>query len=124
MKSKIAILPFVDLVFLALGGVLACMSQMEIVNALPIEVAHVGKGAAVVQNDKFTVLTLTADGMRFDGEPITVDELSARAANKNIVLRADREIPTQNTMYVIALLAKSGAQVSVEVKETDPAALR
>lgn len=119
MKSQTAILPLVDLVLLALGGVLASMTQMEVIHALPVEVTHIGKGTVVVQHEKFKVLTLTTDGMSLDGEPITEDQLVSKAVNKRIVLRAYRDLPTQHTVHVIAKLAEAGAEVSIEVKEVD-----
>lgn len=119
MKSKAAILPLVDLVFLALGAMLACMTQMELIHALPIEVTRIGKGSsAVPRRDKFEVLTLTERGMTLSGEPITESELISKTANKRIVLRAYKGMPTQDTVKVIAKLAEAGAEVSIEVKET------
>jgi len=118
MKSKAAILPLVDLVFLALGAMLACMTQMELIHALPIEVTRIGKGSsAVPRRDKFEVLTLTERGMTLSGEPITESEFVSRTANKRIILRAYKDLPTQDTVRVIAKLAEAGAEVSIEVKE-------
>ena len=120
MKSQTAIIPLVDLMLLALGAVLACMTQMELIYALPVEVARIGRGSAVVQQGKFKVLTLTADGMSLDGEPITEDELVLKTANAKIILRAYSKLPTQDTVSVIAKLAKAGAEISIEVKEGSP----
>ena len=119
MKSQIQILPLVDLVFLALGGVLACMTQMQVIRALPVDVACVGRGSAVVQHDSFKVLTLTREGMSLDGEPITEEQLPLRVSNERIVLRAHRQLPTQHTVIVLAKLAEAGAEVSIEIEETD-----
>jgi biopolymer transport protein ExbD len=119
MKSKAAILPLVDLVFLALGAMLACMTQMELIHVLPIEVTRIGKGSSVMpQNEEFEVLTLTELGMTLSGEQITESDLPNRTANKRIVLRAYKGLPTQDTVRVIAKLAEAGAEVSVEVQET------
>jgi len=117
MKSQAAILPLVDLVFLALGAMLACMTQMELIQTLPVEVTRIGKGSAVPQHGKFAVLTLTERGMTLDGKPITEHELASKVANKKIVLRAYKGLPTQDTISVIAKLAEAGAEVSIEVEE-------
>lgn len=117
MRSQTAILPLVDLVLLALGGVLACMTQMEVVRTLPVEVARVGKGAAIVEQGKFKILTLTPEGMTLDGTPITKDELSFKVANEKIILRTYKDMPTQDTVNTIARLAAAGAEVSIEVNE-------
>jgi len=119
MKSQTAILPLVDLVFLALGAMLACMTQMELISTLPVEVTRIGKGSAVPQHGKIEVLTLTAQGMTLNGKPITENELASKVANKRIVLRAYRGLPTEVTIKVIAKLAESGAEVTIEVKEID-----
>jgi len=120
MKSQSAMLPLVDLVFLALGGVLACMTQMEIVKALPVEVAEVGKGSSsVVQHEKFKIVSLDACGLSLDGQPISQDDLAAKVAGSKVILRAHREMRTQQTIHVIATLIEAGAEVSIEVDETD-----
>lgn len=117
MRSQTAILPLVDLVLLALGGVLACMTQMEVVHTLPVEVARVGKGAAIVEQGKFKILTLTPEGMTLDGTPITEDEFSLKVVNEKIILRTYKDMPTQDTVNAIAKLAAAGAEVSIEVNE-------
>lgn len=120
MKSQTAMLPLVDLVFLALGGVLACMTQMEIVKALPVEVAEVGKGSSsIVQRDKFKILSLDAEGLSLDGEPISEDQLAAKVTGNKIILRAHKTLPTQKTINVIAKLIEAGAEVSIEVNEIE-----
>ena len=117
MKSQSAMLPLVDLVFLALGGVLACMTQMEVIRALPVDVSRIGKGSAMPQHGTVKVLTLTPDGMTLNGEPITEQELVPKTANEKIILRAHRQLPTQYTVSVIAKLAEAEANVSIEIEE-------
>lgn len=116
MKSKV-ILPLCDLVFLALGGVLMAMTQMEVVHAIPVEITQIGKGAAVVQHEKFRILTVTANGLNLDGKPVTEQQLVSKTANQKVVLRVYKNLPTHRTVNVIAQLAQAGAQVSIEVQE-------
>jgi len=118
MKTDSALLPLVDLVFLALGGILACMTQMEVIHALPIEVTQVGTRASVVRQGSFSILALDSQTMTLDGKDIALEEVPANVMNKKIILRADKELPTQRTVEMLALLAQSGADVSIEVKET------
>ena len=120
MKTDSSLLPLVDLVFLALGGILACMTQMEVIHALPVEVAQIGTGASIVKQGRFSVLALDAEGMTLDGEEIGLDQIPAKVMNMKILLRADRKLPTQQTVEVLAILAKAGADVSIEVKERMP----
>ncbi len=119
MKSQTALLPLIDLVFLALGAVLACMTQMDIVRALPVEVSRVGKGSAIVENTELSILAVGEDGMSLDGVPVTAEELLSDTPTGKIVLRADRNLPTEKTVAILAILAEAGANVSIEVDETD-----
>ena len=119
MKSQMPILPLVDLVFLALGGVLACMTQMQVIRALPVDVACVGRGSVVVLHDNFKVLTLTSKGMSLDGQPITKEQLPFRVSNEKIVLRAHKQLPTQDTVSLLSVLAEAGAEVSIEIEQTE-----
>lgn len=119
MKSQTALLPLIDLVFLALGAVLACMTQMDIVRALPVEVSRVGKGSAIVENTELSILAVGEDGMSLDGVPVTVEGLLSETPTGKIVLRADRNLPTEKTVAILAILAEAGANVSIEVDETD-----
>ena len=111
------ILPLVDLIFLAFGGALCCMTQMEIIRALPVEVTQVGRGASVVNHGQFEILTLTGEGMTLDGEPVTRQALMERAPGKQIVLRVEEALPTGKTIQIIAELVSVDAQVSLEVKD-------
>jgi len=117
MKTESSLLPLVDLVFLALGGILACMTQMEVVQALPVEVAQIGTGAAIVRQSRFSILALSTQGMTLDGEDIDPNEIPSKVTSKRIILRADKELPTQQMVEVLAMLVHAGADVSIEVKE-------
>jgi len=95
------------------------MTQMDVVRALPVEVSRVGRGQAVIRHDKFKILTVTADGMALDGSPIDREQLANEAAGIKIVLRISRDIPTQETVGILAVLADAGAEVSIEVEQTE-----
>ena len=110
-----AMLPLIDCILLTLGTVLAAMTQMQRVQALPVSVAKVGPGAAVVHNGRFAVLALTADGLHLDGRAVTADQAAAELTGGRVVLRADASLPTERTLQVVAALSKAGADVSVEV---------
>ena len=113
--SSHSVVPLIDLVFLTLGSVLAAMTQMERVQTIPVEIAEVGEGSVAIRRGRFDVVSLTRDGMTFNGRPVSAGELAAKAAGREIVLRADRALPTQRTLAVLAQLAKAGADVSVQV---------
>ena len=119
MKSQQTILPLVDLVFLALGGILGAMTQMERVTAIPIEVAHVGQGAAIVKHDNMLPSDAKekVDELTFDGVAMNKGEIVSKSTGKTIIFRADKDLPTEKMMTVLADLVRVGANVSLEIKE-------
>ncbi len=117
------IVPLIDLIFLTLGSVLGAMTQMERIETIPVEVSQVQRAGLSVQRGDFVVLTVTSDGMTLNGKPITAGELPERIAGKDVVLRAERSLPTEQTLVALSLSVKAGANVSLEVKpqSSDPA---
>lgn len=114
-----AILPLIDLVFLTLGSILGVMTEMERVETLPVDITRVGQGASVVKHGRFEIVALTKEGLSLNGEVIALNELVTRVAGTDVVLRADRSLPAGRMVEVIAQLVLAGANVSVEVKETE-----
>ena len=108
--------PLIDLVFLTLGSILAAMTQMERVEALPIAVAEVGGGAAKVQRGAFDVVTVTAGGLTVGDRPVDEDHLAVAVAGRRVVLRAARTLPTQRTLEILARIADVASEVTVEVR--------
>ncbi len=62
MNGK-TMVPLIDLVFLTLGSILAAMTQMERVEAIPVAVAQVAGSGQAVQRGEFDVVTVTARGV-------------------------------------------------------------
>lgn len=116
MESR-TMLPLIDKVFLSLGALLAIMAQMELIKSIPVEIAEVGTGAAVIQQGELSILSLTSEGMTLDGVPVSRSELVQDIAGRRLVLRADKDMPTQETFELLAELVRAGADVSVEVRE-------
>ncbi len=107
MRINTALLPLVDLVFLALGALLAGMTQMEMVRAIPVDVTRVGQGAASVRLGDFDVLTLIGPGvMALNGQPIREEDLTSLLEHKRVVLRIQKKLPTEEAVKVLALLAQ------------------
>ena len=112
-----AIVPLIDLVFLTLGSILGIMTEMEKVTAIPVQVTRVGHGAPVVKQGRFAVLSLTGSGLALDGEPVALEELGSRLAGREVVLRAQEDLPTSTTVQTVMHLVELGVDVSLEVKE-------
>ena len=111
-------LPMADLALLTLGSVLAAMTEMEKVTAIPLEVAQVGRGAAVVQHGEFERLSLTPEGLMFKGQPITADQVGTQLSGKDIVLATSPSMPTGTTLRTVCDLYRVGCPTTVEVDET------
>ncbi len=105
-----------DIIFLTLGVILAAMSQMEKVSALPVEVTKIGSGAAVLKRGDFEVVTVTSKGLTMEGHPIERDELLRRAAGRDIVLRVQNDLPYAVAIRLIADLSEVGVSISSEVE--------
>jgi len=110
------ILPLVDLIFLAFGGALCCMTQMEVVQVLPVELARVGSGSAVVKHGKFSMLRLTKEGMYLDSEPVSEENLQESVKGRQVVMRVEGNLATSRTIQVMGALFSADAEVSLEVE--------
>ncbi len=110
-----AMMPLIDLVFLTLGSVLAAMTQMERVTALPVELARVGQGAVVVQQGEFDVLVMKGTGIFLNDEPVDPNALRARLTGRRVVLRVERDLTAGRMMETLAMLHEVATEVSLEV---------
>jgi biopolymer transport protein ExbD len=114
-----SILPLIDLVFLTLGAILAAMTQMQRVTALPVELAQVGPGAAIVRQGDLVIVNLLADGMAIDGVPVTAESMPAMVAGRQVIVRCARSLPSERLLGAVAELVAAGTNVSLEVEELE-----
>lgn len=114
MKSTAAI-PLLDVLFLALGAILAQMTEMERVTVLQVELEDRVGDAAVVRTGEFVVVTLDAVGLSVDGQRIGNGQLAAHTRDRDVVARVDRGVPTGETLHLLAALRDAGALVELEV---------
>jgi len=119
-----AILPLIDLVFLTLGSVLGVMTQMERVTILPVEVAEVGSGSAVVVNGDLEVVTLSHEGLTLNGNPIARDQLESELAGKSAILKSHKNVSTGQTLLILSELNQVCSSVSVSVEEVEDSSSR
>lgn len=112
-----ALVPLIDIVFLSLASLLGVMSQMEVVEAIEVDVSEVGAGGATVEQGDFLMVILTPDGLFIDGTSIDADDISTRVADERVVLRAASDLPTEETLALLADLTRTCASVTVEVQE-------
>ncbi len=113
-------LPLLDLVFLTLGAIVAAMTQMERVTTLPVELARIGPGAAVVTQGDLLVITVDQDGaIALDGVPIAEQQIGVSVRNRTVVVRADRRLPSETLLKILAELSRADAEVSVQVDDQE-----
>ena len=115
-----ALMPLIDLVFLTLGSVLAAMTQMERVTALPVTVVESRSGGAVVQHGEFDVVVVTDDTLHFNEMPVTQAELGELATGGRVVLRIAPATASERTLTILGDLYDPGADVTLEVKQINP----
>lgn len=119
MNAKTAI-PLIDLILLTLGSVLAAMTQMQRIEVIDVDVAKVGPGPAAVRRGEIRIVTVTDDGLTLDGEAVRQEQLADALAGSEVVLRAQKSLPTQRTLALLAELTRSAGSVSVEVEPDKP----
>jgi biopolymer transport protein ExbD len=107
--------PLLDVLFLALGAILAQMTEMERVTVLPVELEDRVGTASVLRTGEFTVLTLDDEGLSLDGERVAETDVLTRLDGRDVVARIDRRLPTGDTLRLLALLREAGAHVELEV---------
>jgi len=110
-------IPMIDLVFLTLGAIVAMLTQMELIQSIPVSLARVGQGAAEVTTGELDVVTLSDSGLTLNGRSIGLPEIATRDVWNDVVLRVDRAVESERMIEVLAELAKVEARVQIEVKE-------
>jgi biopolymer transport protein ExbD len=114
MRAK-ELIPLLDVLFLALGAILAQMTEMERVTVLPVELEDRVGTAPVLRTGEFAVLTLDTEGLALDGERLEESAAMARLRGRDVVARVDRRLPTGDALRLLAMLREAGAHVELEV---------
>jgi biopolymer transport protein ExbD len=113
-----ALLPFADIALLTIGSLLACMTQMEHIKAIPVPLAEVAPGSATVQHGELNLLVLRGQEMTLNGSPVEWEDLGVRLAGKKVVLRADKGLPVGKVWRGMAGLHRAGCELLAEVRES------
>ncbi len=116
MQARVFI-PLIDMAFLSLGAVVAILSQTQLIRSLPIEITEIGRGIAAISREEVTVITIAHDGLYVDGDPVDLDALGGAVDGDLALVRADRQVPTERLVGVLAVLAAEGVEIRIEVEE-------
>jgi biopolymer transport protein ExbD len=119
MKNAAAHLPFMDVVFLTLLSLLALMirANFEGAQALPVNLARAGGGAAV-KTGKLVRLCVTEEGRLFlEKQEVEEEQLSSIPGGSRVLVSADRAAPCEVLLRVLGCLREAHHDVLLEVRK-------
>jgi len=99
----------IDFVFLSVGGLLTMLTQMEIVSAVPLDLAA-GEAEASMQVDDAPrdVVTIAGGGLTLNDRAITIEALRAAITRPVVLVRADRGARVDRLTAVLTAVHGSG----------------
>lgn len=116
MKKVEHVIPFIDIVFQALGALIVVMATLQHVEAIPVNLASVGKEAKVVTNLKEPVFVVMSKNGLFAGkDKLSPGGLEKAVRNKEIILRVDKDIAYGEVMKAISGIRDKAKSISLEV---------
>lgn len=118
MKRVEHVIPFIDIVFQALGALIVVMATLQHVEAIPVNLASVGKEAKVVTNLKSPAfIVMSKSGLFLGNNRISPGELEKAVKNKEIILRVDKDIAYGEVMKTVSEIQNKAKSISLEVKK-------
>ncbi|MEM0983712.1 MAG: hypothetical protein AAGI17_07175 [Planctomycetota bacterium] len=107
--SKRWMIPMIDFVFLSLGGLLALLTQMEVIESVPLDLASGDAAAAMesIESQKDTV-TITTTGIALNGGTITRDALATAITQEVVLVRIDSGVAAGEFLPVLTAVHASG----------------
>lgn len=111
------LLPFIDMIFLSMGTLLLLMTDMEVVESIPVDLVRVGRAQVLSRKmDKPLFVAINKEGVFVRKEKINMSELIAKAKGEEVILRADRSLPVGEVIQLVASLRKKAESVSLEIE--------
>ena len=118
MKKVEHAIPFIDIVFQALGALIVVMATFQHVEAVPVNFATVSKEARIttsVNNPLFIVVS--KNGLFSGKNKVKLNELKQITKDKEAILRIDKDIPYGMVMEVVSEIQNNAKNISMEVKK-------
>jgi len=111
-------IPFIDIIFQALGALIVVIATLQHVDAIPVNLATVAKEAIVSKrlNDP-VFLVISKAGLFLGKERITVNDIDKLTKNREVILRIDRDIPYGRVVEAVSDIQKRAKSISLEVKK-------
>jgi len=120
MKKVEHIIPFIDIVFQALGGLIVVMATLQHVEAIPVDFATVSKNVKVTKSAKNPFFVAISKKGLFSGKnKVNMEELKEIIENKEVILRIDKEIAYGTVMETVAGIQNRAKNIALEVKRNE-----
>jgi len=118
MRKATHLIPFIDIMFQALGVLIVVVATLQHVDALPVNFATIAKEVAVAKRmGKPVFVVLSKKGLFFGKEKVTLDGLKDVVKNKEVILRVDRDIPYGSVVEAISNIQDKAKNIALEVKK-------
>ena len=118
MKKTEHMIPFIDIVFQALGVLIVAAATMQHVSALPVNLATVSKDVRVAKRStKPVFVVLSKKGLFFGKKKATLDSIKRSVDDKEVIFRVDKDVSYGNVVEVISGMQDSAKNIALEVKK-------
>ena len=120
MKKVEHIIPFIDIVFQALGALIVVMATLQHVEAIPVDLATVGKEARVAKSARNPLFVVISKKGLFSGKrEIAPEELAEAVRSREVILRIDKDIAYGKVIQTIAGIQDKAKHIALEVKKDE-----
>jgi len=120
MRKATHLIPFIDIMFQALGVLIVVVATLQHVDALPVNFATIAKEVVVAKRmGKPVFVVLSKKGLFFGREKVTLDDLKDVVKNKEVILRVDKDIPYGNVVEAISNIQDKAKNIALEVKKNE-----
>jgi len=118
MRKATHMIPFIDIIFQALGALIVVIATLQHVDAIPVNFATVAKEVTVVKRmGKPVFVVLSGKGLFSGREKVTLEALKEVVKDKEVILRVDRDIPYGKVVEAISNIREKAKNIALEVKK-------
>lgn len=118
MKKTTHVIPFIDIIFQALGVLIVVVATLQHVDAIPVNLATVAKEVTVARRmGKPIFVVLSKKGLFFGREKVTLDGLKDAVKDKEVILRVDKDIPYGRVVEAVSNIQDKAKNIALEVKK-------
>ena len=120
MKKTRHVIPFIDIIFQALGALIVVMASLQHVESIPVNFATVAKEVLVSKRiEKPLFVAISGKGVFSGKEKVNEDELKERVKNREVILRVDKDISYGTVVYTVAAIRDRAKNIALEVRKNE-----